>query len=308
MSNPFESSGDDDLDFQPRLSTNTGYIPPGQESSSESDGVLNPFGEPTKTPIPTPKPQTAPISSGKSNASDLDEMEYRLRMREEELRRREHALEKRIIETGYDEERIPNWPPFKPITYHSIKNDIPNEVKGTIKLAYTFYLLSVLAITWNLIAMLFKLGLDDTASVGSDIASSLIYFVAVPYLLWKMVYKVLYNSVRKDKSYKFMFFFLMNLIWIAVLIMAFLGGDGSGFAGISSTTEAMKQNKTIGLILLIATILFGINIIGWIVVLYNARQIFKKRKYSLDQAAGEVKGVVREEVGKEVKKEVMSQL
>ncbi|KAJ1540171.1 hypothetical protein HK405_011796 [Cladochytrium tenue] len=112
-----------------------------------------------------------------SPAEELRAKEAELARREAELSRREEGLreqENAMRQHGF---RVPNWPPFYPLIYHNIEEEIPEVSRGVMKRIYFFWLATLGLLGWNLIACLALLISRTTTNSANDFGVSLIYYI-----------------------------------------------------------------------------------------------------------------------------------
>ncbi|KAG6917978.1 hypothetical protein DXG01_017162 [Tephrocybe rancida] len=95
----------------------------------------------------------------------------------EEIRRREADLERREQELNAKADNIrrhgkANWPPFFPLIFHSIKDEIPEASQPLITRLYQLWLVLLLTLIINMVACIFIL-LAGAAEAGRDLGASI---------------------------------------------------------------------------------------------------------------------------------------
>lgn len=123
---------------------------------------------------------------------------------EEELRRREEELERRERELNEQQEHIKrhgrnNWPPFYPLIYHSIQDEIPDEHKVMVTNYYRIWLSLLALLLWNFISCLILL-ISHASGGTADLGASIGYcftITAGSFLGW---YRPVYNAFMKERS------------------------------------------------------------------------------------------------------------
>ncbi|KAG6866963.1 hypothetical protein C0991_003879 [Blastosporella zonata] len=144
----------------------------------------NPFDDPV-----TPTQHQSQPSPAEANRLD-------------EIRRREADLERRERELNAKAENIrhhgkANWPPFFPLIFHSIKDEIPEASQPLITRLYQLWLVLLLTLIINMVACIFIL-LAGGEEAGRDLGASIGYMFligALSFLLW---YRPIYNGYMKD--------------------------------------------------------------------------------------------------------------
>jgi len=132
--------------------------------------------------------------------------------REQDLRRREEELQRREAELNNRAEHIrrhgrSNFPPFFPLIYHAIDEEIPEVHRPVIKRLFQLWLVLLGTLVVNMVACIFIL-ISGSAAGGADLGSSLGYmlFISVAsFLLW---YRPIYNGYMKEQAlYYYLYFF-----------------------------------------------------------------------------------------------------
>jgi secretory carrier-associated membrane protein len=158
----------------------------------------NPFDDPT---TPTTHSATSP-----SHAAEAARLEQ-LRQRELDLERREQELAAKANNLRHHGKN--NWPPFFPLIFHSIADEIPEASRPLITRLYQLWLVLLLTLIVNMVACIFILlaGADDGAR---DLGASIGYLFIISvtsFLLW---YRPIYNGYMKEQSLYFYFYFFFG--------------------------------------------------------------------------------------------------
>lgn len=130
--------------------------------------------------------------------------ELELKRREEDLQRREQALLVKEDELDKVSPKKKNWPRFRPMIYHNIQEEIPEEHKKLVRNAYIMWFVTVWCYFYNFFSVLSAL---IVTGGGSEIASFIlsivdfIFFVPLSFL----IYRLLYRATR----YEFLFLFII---------------------------------------------------------------------------------------------------
>ncbi|KDR81661.1 hypothetical protein GALMADRAFT_239750 [Galerina marginata CBS 339.88] len=201
----------------------------------------------------------------------------------EEIRRREQDLERRETELNNKAEHIRrhgrnNFPPFFPLIFHSIKDEIPEASRPLITRLFQLWLVLLGTLIINMVACIFILTAGSDGG-GSDLGGSLGYLIFIPvcsFLLW---YRPIYNGFMKEQALYYYFYFFFGGFHLLFSLYMIIGIPGTGSAGIIQTIR-MFSNR-----FWVAAILGTIASVGWTVQgvgnAYYYRQI-----YSHHTAAG----------------------
>ncbi|KAG1827212.1 scamp family-domain-containing protein [Suillus subaureus] len=119
----------------------------------------------------------------------------------EDISRRERDLERRERELNQRAEHIRthgrnNWPPFYPLIYHAISEEIPEASRPLITRLYQLWLVLFGTLIINMVACIFLL-IAGSSDGGKDLGGSIGYvFIIAPlsFLLW---YRPIYNGYMK---------------------------------------------------------------------------------------------------------------
>jgi len=180
----------------------------------------------------------------------------------ENLRARERDLERREQELNKKAEHIRthgrnNWPPFLPLIYHSISEEIPEASRPLITRLYQLWLVLVGTLVINMVACIFIL-LAGSRDGGRDLGGSIGYIFIIgitSFLLW---YRPIYNGYMKEQAlYYYLYFFFCGFHLLFSVYMI-LGVPSTGSAGLIQTIS-MFANRHI-----VAGIFCTLATIGWI--------------------------------------------
>ncbi|KAH6918519.1 scamp-domain-containing protein [Coprinopsis sp. MPI-PUGE-AT-0042] len=174
----------------------------------------NPFADPAQKPYPSP-----------AEAARLEE----IRRREEELARREQELNQR--ETNIRVNGRNNFPPFFPLIFHSIKDEIPEASRPLITRIFQLWLVLLGTLVVNLVACII-LVIEGVPGAGSDLGSSIGYLVFITpasFLLW---YRPIYNGYMKNQSLYFYIYFGFGGFHLLYSIYMIIGIPATGSAGL----------------------------------------------------------------------------
>ncbi|KAJ3329477.1 hypothetical protein HDU76_007822, partial [Blyttiomyces sp. JEL0837] len=203
-----------------------------------SSALDSDFGQMDTRPTTSGMASTTINMSGAAAASsaalppELKSKEEELRRREEELERREQGLrqqEDAMRSSGF---KVPNWPPFYPLIYHDIDDEVPEDLRPTVRRIYYFWLGTVGQLILNMIACLALLISHATTSGASDFGISLIYCFTITAMSFYLWYRPVYVAFCKDSSLFFYIFLLFEGFHVLYAGYMAVGLPGSGSAGL----------------------------------------------------------------------------
>jgi hypothetical protein len=120
-----------------------------------------------------------------------------LRLREDELRAREHNVRQREAIVGETSGLVKNWPRLYPVATHYIELEIPEASQSLVNQSYLLWKMTALGYLVNLIGTtyFFFARISGYASITGVIAAS-IYLVLCPLLAFFGWHKSLYNAMK----------------------------------------------------------------------------------------------------------------
>ncbi|KAF9464754.1 scamp family-domain-containing protein [Collybia nuda] len=211
----------------------------------------------------------------------------------EELRQRERDLERREREVNAKAENIRlhgknNWPPFFPLIFHSIADEIPEASRPLITRLYQLWLVLVLTLIINMVACIFIL-LSGAEEGGRDLGASIGYLFIIPpvsFLLW---YRPIYNGYMKEQSLYYYFYFFFGGFHLLFSLYMIIGVPSTGAAGLIRMIQMFAQHRWA------AAVLGVVSTVGWTVQglgnAYYYRQIYAHHTaagHTLDKAKTEL--------------------
>ncbi|KAJ7109435.1 scamp family-domain-containing protein [Mycena epipterygia] len=219
----------------------------------------NPFDD------PTPAPQSG-------DAVRLDQ----LRQRELDLERREQELAAKadnIRKHGRN-----NWPPFFPLIFHSIPDEIPEASQGLITRLYQLWLVLAATLVLNMVACITIL-IAGSRDGGRDLGASIGYLFiisATSFLLW---YRPIYNGYMKEQALYYYFYFFFGGFHLLFSIYMIIGVPSTGSAGLIQMIQMYANHQWI------AAVFCTVATVGWTVQgLGNA--FYYRQIYAHHNAAG----------------------
>ncbi|KAL4251702.1 Scamp-domain-containing protein [Abortiporus biennis] len=206
---------------------------------------VNPFDDPT------------PISSSKATSVvDHTVRVEELNQRERDLERREQELNQRtdtLRRTGRN-----NWPPFFPLIFHSIKDEIPELSRHLITRLYQLWLVLALTMVINMVACIFVLT-SGSSNGGSDLGSSIGYLIVITPLSFLLWYRPIYNGYMKEQALYYYLYFFFGGFHLLFSLYMIIGIPGTGSAGLIETIQMYIKGA------LVAGILGTIATVGWVI-------------------------------------------
>jgi len=195
----------------------------------------NPFDDPT-TPTAAHKPY-----------ADLERREREIREREEQLAQREASLKTR----GNN-----NFPPFFPLIYHNIDDEIPELSRPLMLRVFQLWLVLAATLIVNMIACIFIL-IAGSSDGGKDLGASIGYIPMIGILSFLLWYRPVYNAYMKEQAlYYYIYFFFCgwHLLFSVYMI---IGIPSTGSAGLIQTVSMFSQGH------IVAGILGTFASVGW---------------------------------------------
>ncbi|KAG0707689.1 scamp family-domain-containing protein [Suillus ampliporus] len=181
----------------------------------------------------------------------------------EDLSRREQDLERRERELNQRADHIRthgrnNWPPFYPLIYHAISEEIPEASRPLITRLYQLWLVLLGTLIINMVACIFLL-IAGSSDGGKDLGGSIGYvFIITPlsFLLW---YRPIYNGYMKEQALYYYFYFFFGGFHLLFSVYMIIGIPSTGSAGLIQTVHMYAQGHwAAGILCTIATV-------GWTV-------------------------------------------
>ncbi|PVG02764.1 scamp-domain-containing protein, partial [Serendipita vermifera] len=245
----------------------------------------NPFAStPTLEANPFDDPNTATSSfhqqeSFSSRQADLDRRERELAAREEALHQRSEHIRKH----GRN-----NFPPFFPLIFHSIKDEIPENHQETMTRLFQLWLVLGVTLIVNLVAVILVV-LAGEGDGARDLSGAITYLPIIGVLSFLLWYRPVYNAYMKDQSLYFYIYFFFCGWHLLYSIYMVIGIPGTGTAGLILTIIAFKHGH------IVAGVFCVIALVGWVVqTVGNAFYYHKTWLYhnqaghTLEKAKGEL--------------------
>jgi hypothetical protein len=157
--------------------------------------------------------------------------EFAIRQREDALQKREQALQQREQELVASGQllRPKNWPfPGQcALTYHDIDVEIPLHGRSVCRKAYGLFLYNCLCLLWNAVAMM-SVVIAEKREFTDEIWCLLYLCFGVP-LSWLGWYQSVYQGIRTEATYKWLYFFAYFFIHLCFVVFMAIGVEsGAG--------------------------------------------------------------------------------
>ncbi|TFL07478.1 scamp family-domain-containing protein [Pterulicium gracile] len=222
-----------------------------------TDYNQNPFGS---THSLDHNPFDDPQQPSQQQQAGYDQRIAAVQQREADLERRESELNQRAEHIRTHGKN--NWPPFFPLIFHSIKDEIPENSRPLMTRMYQLWLVLLATLIINFVACLFVL-LGGSPDGGHDLGASIGYmlFISVcSFLLW---YRPIYNGYMKEQAlYYYLYFFFCGFHLLFSFYMI-IGIPSTGSAGLIQTVGMFNRGAIpAGILCIIATVGWTIQGVG----------------------------------------------
>jgi hypothetical protein len=175
---------------------------------------------------------------------DLDSRERDLERREQELNQRAEHIRKH----GRN-----NWPPFFPLIYHSISEEIPDASRPLISRLYQLWLVLLATLLINMLACIFIL-VAGASDGGKDLGGSIGYLFIIPPLSFLLWYRPIYNGYMKEQALYYYLYFFFGGFHLLFSVYMIIGIPSTGSAGLIQTIQMFSQGHwAAGILATIAT-------------------------------------------------------
>ncbi|THH11722.1 hypothetical protein EW145_g490 [Phellinidium pouzarii] len=245
------------------------YVPNENPFASSQDLTFdehegNPFEDPPKHP--------AFDQATADRAVELERREAQLRVQEDNLRREQEQVAN-IRRNGRN-----NWPPFYPLIFHSIKDEIPMDSQLLIDRLYKLWLILLVTLIVNMVACIFIL-ISGSSNGGRDLGSSIGYIPVIGILSFLLWYRPIYNGYmkvgifldvamchthhilhpKKEQALYYYFYFFFGGWHLVFSIYMIIGIPGTGSAGFIQMIQSYTGSH------IAAGILGTVATVGWII-------------------------------------------
>ncbi|KAI0748152.1 scamp-domain-containing protein [Daedaleopsis nitida] len=211
----------------------------------------------------------------------------------EQIKQRELDLERRERELAQKTDHVRrhgrnNWPPFFPLIFHSISEEIPQASQPLITRLYQLWLVLAATLVVNMVACIFIL-ISGSSNGGSDLGSSIGYIVLIMPLSFLLWYRPIYNGYMKEQALYYYLYFFFGGFHLLFSLYMIIGIPSTGSAGLIQTIQAFSKPS------LPSAIIGTVATVGWVVqgvgLAYYYRQIWAHHKaagHSVEKAKTEL--------------------
>ncbi|KAJ3096852.1 Secretory carrier-associated membrane protein 5 [Phlyctochytrium planicorne] len=258
----------------------------------------------TRPPPPLPSPTRAapetrvPFMQADGGNAGASDRERDLERREREIKEREAKLTEREKTVG--KLHPPNFPPFRPLVYHDIQNDIPQQGQWLVKRLFMAWWLSSVTYIVNFAAC-FALLIVKAESAGGTFGLALIIMligIPVSFVFW---YQPLYNGVKSDRSISFFLFFFNFSFHLAVSALLAVGIPGWGGAGVIYSLSQLGSNIAVGALCAVSSSLLIFEVVYGLWQIKAVQGYYRSKGLTMEQAKQQaIEGVASSSVGKEM--------
>ncbi|KAI6036263.1 scamp family-domain-containing protein [Pisolithus microcarpus] len=243
-----------------------------------ADYNQNPFAS-THSLDANPFDDPAPTQDKTARQRDLEQRERDLQRREQELNQRAEHIRKH----GRN-----NWPPFFPLIFHSIREEIPEASRPLINRLYQLWLVLLATLIINMIACIFFL-VAGSSDGGKDLGGSIGYLIIIAPLSFLLWYRPIYNGYMKEQAlYYYIFFFFCGFHLLYSIYMV-IGIPSTGSAGLIQTIQMYASGHwAAGILGTVATVGWSVQGLG---LAYYYRQIWSHHNtagHTVDKAKAEL--------------------
>ncbi|KCV69140.1 hypothetical protein H696_04555 [Fonticula alba] len=149
----------------------------------------------------------------------------------------------------------PNWPPFRPMIYHSIQGDIPTPYQSLAKKAYFLNFVMLTTLVLNFFG---GIAIVATGNSVWDLIYSVIFLLLVPPGAFYLWYLRAYRALQHDSALQFWIFFASGVVNIGFALYGVLGPYKTGAVGIINMIRLFDSGKIGGgVVALLSTV-------GWV--------------------------------------------
>lgn len=291
--NPFAEPVSDNPFNDPSVTqvTNSNIEPVDQYNPFPASGGLatqttpaapSPFQPAVLQPSTEPSPQATAAAAQANLLRQQEELERKAA----ELDRREQELQTRGS-SGKEN----NWPPLpksfpiKPCFYQDFSEDIPPEYQRVCKMMYYLWMFHCVTLFLNLLACLAAFITDASQGVSFGLSILwLILFAPCSFLCW---YRPVYKAFKTDSSFSFFFFFFVFFCQVVIFIIQSVGIPNWGNSGWISAFTSFRENKAVGAIMIIVSILFTMCAVLSVILLKMVHQMYRRTGASFQKAQQE---------------------
>jgi len=190
-------------------------------------------------------------SAESERQEELRAKEQKLQEREKLIKERENALRKQGV--------MPyNWPWFRPILYHDIKAEIPEQFQNHTWRLHYVCLATWATLSWNWLVI--AAGFFGTEGAGiMDFIWASLYMGIGPVLAWKTWYKSLYISLKGGGTTFRWFLFITCYIGHTIFVCIGVAGFPSfAMCGFFFMIQMFNQSTALGIMAFIGFVCWAL--------------------------------------------------
>jgi len=230
-----------------------------------------------------------------ASTAELDEREAALIAMENNLLEKSKQIKDRDAQLAGSGVVEDNWPcAFYPITYHSIKSEIPPQHQAFVRKHYWILKLTMFALTWNFFTMVIMY-IENAASSMTLTWATMYVLIGVPGA-WKMWYKAIYRAVGTDKRVKFVQYFLFGGCHTIFCVVACIGIPETAMMGVMFMIKAMNKGTAVGICGLISCAAWLAIALGSVLMVKRTFRLYKSRGGDLQKDSAAFRSDVADNV------------
>jgi len=230
-----------------------------------------------------------------ASTQELDAREAALITLEQNLLEKSKQLQDRDSQLEGSGVVEDNWPcALYPVTYHSIRSEIPLDQQAFVKKHYWILKLTMFALTWNFFTMVIMYIEDDASSTNLTWAT-IYLFTGVPGA-WKMWYKAIYRAVGSDKRVKFVQYFVFGGCHTIFCLVASIGVPDTSMMGFMFMIKAMNINTACGICGIIAFLAWLAIALGSVFMMRRTYRLYRSRGGNLQKDSAALRSDVANNV------------
>lgn len=208
---------------------------------------------------------------------DANERYQNIVRKENELRRREQALKKQNVEI--EDTRPPNFPPFCPVIYHNIPEEIPTVATWCVRISFFSFWFIFPLVVINFIGCCMSGKWNPEKKTEYDVATNVVFSIIISIILVFCAFRVNYMSLYQQckESNVRMSMIALQALYICFYAVGFAGFKNTGMVGIMSTIDSFSRSKNAGsnIICVIATLLWALEMVCQIFLFGRIMMLWK---------------------------------
>jgi len=187
----------------------------------------------------------------------------------------------KVKEDQITKTRKSNWPPInflciKPIIYHNIVEDIPEDRQKLIRRAYWTWFATGICFLWNLFTVASALVVQGS---GADIASTILAAIEVAFFIPMsfLIYRILYQAARRGRPSLYFVYFITMFLEVVVFVWEGIGLSSWGGGGFVLMLSLFNQKHTaVGIFSVICFVLWCLLVLVHVFIFIFARLQYRR--------------------------------